>query len=168
MCAPFSANAALSFFTTAGELVERSKYAAPAFMPEIRPSGPSATASTSTGSGNEEKITSVWLREYARGVGPDGAGIEMVTCGLTVQIVHDQPEAGLLQVGRHTAAHGAKSDKSYQHGLFGHRFTAVHSLPAAYRLARFAIRSHAVAELVPNFHAFGPKACMRGTTLARA
>ncbi len=30
-------------------------------MPAISPSGPSATASTSDGSGNEEKITSDWL-----------------------------------------------------------------------------------------------------------
>ena len=58
MCAPFSAKAACSVFTTLGELVERSKHAAPGFMPSSSPSGPIATASTSGGSGSEEKITS--------------------------------------------------------------------------------------------------------------
>src|SRR5262245_4821073 len=42
----------------AGEVVDRSKYALPAFMPDSRPSLPSATSSTSGGAGSEVRTTS--------------------------------------------------------------------------------------------------------------
>jgi hypothetical protein len=64
--------------------------------------------------------------ERARGIGPDGAGIEMMTGRLPLQVVDDQPEASLLQVGGHAAAHDAQPDESppplchsYCHHCFG-------------------------------------------------
>ena len=66
-------------------------------MPAIRPSGPSATASTSGGSGNEVKMTSASFRERARALRPGCPSVEMMAGGLPVEIVDDQLEAGLLQ-----------------------------------------------------------------------
>ena len=59
-------------FTTLCALVERSKYAAPFFTPSIKPSAPSATRSTSVGSGSEVKITSDFSAS-ARGVSAHSA-----------------------------------------------------------------------------------------------
>src|ERR1700692_1097331 len=120
MCAPFAANAALSFFTTAGALVDRSNQAAPGLMPARSPSGPSPTASTSGGSGSDVKMTSHWLGR-ARGLArPDRASLQVMACGLAMQVVDHEFEARLLQVGGHPAAHGAETDETDRHVVFGH------------------------------------------------
>ena len=115
MCAPFSAKAALSFFTRLCELVERSNQAAPRLMPASRPSAASATFSTSGGSGSEVKHHVGLLGDRARRVGPDRAGREVRRGGLLAQIVDHELEAGLLQIARHAGAHGAETDESDLH-----------------------------------------------------
>src|SRR5713226_9029632 len=62
-------------------------------MPSSRPFGPSATASTSGGPGNEVRLG-----------------------GLRADVVHDQLVTALLDVGRHAGAHGAEPDESDLHG----------------------------------------------------
>ena len=116
MCAPFSAKAAVSFFTRLGELVERSNQAAPGLMPASRPSAASATFSTSGGSGSEVKITSDCCGDRARRVGPGRAGGEMRGRRFLAQIVDDELVPGLLQIARHAGAHGAEPDESDLHG----------------------------------------------------
>src|SRR5712691_7921365 len=46
----------------------------------------------------------------------------MMARRLPVQVVDDQLEAGLLQVGRHAAAHGAQPHETHHHVVLGHRF----------------------------------------------
>ena len=55
----FSAKAALILRTTATELVDMSKNAVSGFIPSMSPLGPSATASTSAGTGSEVNTTSI-------------------------------------------------------------------------------------------------------------
>ena len=84
----------------------------PGFMPAMIPSDPSATASTSGGSGSEEKVTSQWPASARRIICPGWARIEMMAGGLSLQVMDDQFVPGLLQVGGHAPAHDAQSDKS--------------------------------------------------------
>jgi hypothetical protein len=41
----------------------------------------------------------------------------MMARRLPVQIMDDKPEAGLLQVGGHAAAHGANPDEAYHNAV---------------------------------------------------
>ena len=101
-----------------GELVERSKNALPAVMPESRPFfSSSATASTSLGSGSEAKMTSHASATGTRRVGPAGAGLDVRLGRLAPHVVHDQLVTRLLEIGRHVAAHGAEADESDLHDL---------------------------------------------------
>jgi hypothetical protein len=42
---------------------------------------------------------------------------------LPAEVVHDEAEAGLLQVGSHPAAHGAQPDESHDHAVLRHFLT---------------------------------------------
>src|SRR5215472_8383143 len=70
----FSAKAALILRTIATELVDMSKKAVSGRMPSISPFGPSATCSTSAGTGNEVKTNLVCLPSEGRRQPPGRVG----------------------------------------------------------------------------------------------
>jgi hypothetical protein len=102
----------LSFFTTLGELVERSKKAAPFCTPAISPSGPERHRLDVSRLGERGEDHAALRGERSRGVGPGRASLQMMAGRLPMQIVHDQLVAGLLQIGRHLGSHHAEPDKS--------------------------------------------------------
>src|ERR1700735_2059036 len=109
----FSAKAALILRTTDTELVDMSKNAVSGFMPSMRPLGPSATASTSAGTGSEGNTT--LLAERLRAVGPDRAVRQIGLGRRAADVVDDELVPGLLQIGRHALAHHAEPDKTDLH-----------------------------------------------------
>ena len=116
MSTPRALKTAWSLRTTVGELVERSKNALPAVRPDSRPFfSSSATASTSLGSGSEANTTSA-ASATARGESAQRApAFTMGLGGLAADVVDDQLVAGLHEVGRHVAAHGAEADEPDLH-----------------------------------------------------
>jgi hypothetical protein len=60
-----------------------------------------------------------FFRQRARRIRPFGAFLQMMACGLSVQIVHHDLVSGLEKVGGHLATHGAEPDKPYDYVL-GH------------------------------------------------
>src|SRR5262249_59054448 len=59
-----------------------------------------------------------------RAVCPNSAGIDMMAGRLPMEVMNDEPEAGLLHVGCHPAAHRAQSDESHHYTFLGHLVTA--------------------------------------------
>ena len=101
--------------TIATELVDMSKNAVSGFMPSISPFGPSATASTSAGTGSEVNTTSD-AAATCRGELAHSAPFAKKRLGRgAVEIVDDELVAGLLQIGRHALAHHAEPDETDAH-----------------------------------------------------
>ena len=83
-------------------------------MPSISPFGPSATASTSAGTGSEVKITSE--AAASGGANPPTPRLSPETARPRPgEVIDDELVAGLLQIGRHALAHHAEPDKTDLH-----------------------------------------------------
>ena len=113
--------------TTATELVDMSKNAVSGFMPSISPFGPSATASTSAGTGSEVNTTSA-CSASAFGLSAQIAPFARYgSAAARPQIVHDELVPGLLQIGRHALAHHAEPDETDLHVMFSSMVVAIAS-----------------------------------------
>jgi len=84
-------------------------------MPSISPFGPSATRSTSAGTGSEVKDDFALRADLSRRIGPDRTFRQERLGRGAAQIIDDKLMPGLLQIGRHALTHHAQADKSYAH-----------------------------------------------------
>ena len=101
--------------TIATELVDMSKKAVSGRMPSISPFGPSATCSTSAGTGNEVKTISLCAPTSFGELTQTAPFARNGSAAARREIVHDELVPGLLQIGRHPLAHHAETDKSDAH-----------------------------------------------------
>jgi hypothetical protein len=83
-------------------------------------------------------------------IGTEGAGSEMVAGRLPLQVVDDQPEAGLLQVGGHAAPHHAQPDESHHRFVIRHLVTPFRFDPMPHNSILNCCRPHESFRLYPH------------------